>query len=338
MAEQQAEAHESLQRKRQLFDGLNESTNSDDDVPDPGRESSVRAMKKGAARKHTVAASKGETSNGLPRSLSDTNLTMTRGQPATTSGGEALRPVTSNANSNLPLSLMTRHTTPGAPSTSNQPTTNVVPSSSKPPKTTAKRKRENSANQVPIEQQIFKGLNFYFFPNTETHPARKMRIAKAVEFGAIWQKDFNDGVSHVIVDKAMDYSLLLKFLKRDKLPADVTVVSENYPAECISYRTTLDPRQLQFKVKGYNLALGSRPNSSGTDRSLQLKAAGRTVKTRQPETSIPDKRALSPRPILSDNEDEGGNEPPSLGVASRKSSTSEIASTEEFDLAVQKAR
>ncbi len=81
-----------------------------------------------------------------------------------------------------------------------------------------KRKRGRSLQIVPSSQQIFKGLSFYFFPNDDIVPARRMRIAKAHEYGAVWVQQWREGVSHVIVDRGLSYKDLLSFLKIDSIP------------------------------------------------------------------------------------------------------------------------
>lgn len=310
--------------------------NSDDDeTPDPGRVSSVQAMQKGTARKQQLELTKKKNSNGLPRSISDSNLEKTKAR-STEQNQQPLSkpPMSSDPSNKLPASLTTRHTFAGSPSNA---MANAVPSSFAVSKTPGKRKREVSIKEVPAEHQIFKGLNFYFFPNTDTHPARKMRITKALEFGATWKKDFDETVTHAIVDKTIDYSLLTKFLKKDRLPSNVVVVSENYPAECISFRTLLDPLQLQFKVKGYEMPSMLRPGSSESDRSLQLKPAGKSVQARRPETPIVDNRASTPPTAVSSDDDETDDDP-SAPIHTRTSSKAKIQSTEELDVAIRQAR
>lgn len=343
MSEQVEEAAKRLQRKRDFFDALDKSTTSDDDTPDPGREASMKAMQKAAARKRGITPSKKQSDNSLPRSLSDTNLAKTKGQSKETSDLAAARPSTSNSKDKLPASLETRHTFSGTSRTSKKPSkrlNSLIPSSSTTnSKSTGKRKRGLSQDPVPYSEQIFRDLKFYFFPNTDTHPARRMRIEKATSFGATWERDFCDDVTHVIVDKAMDYGRLLKFVKRDKLPDDVIIVSEDYPAECISYKTLLDPRQLQFKVKGCGMPAAPRPVSSKSDQSLQLKAADRLVQARQPETQSPNKRAPTPpRSVSSDDDDRDRLRLPPADATSKMCSESKVQSTEEFDNAIQKAK
>ena len=123
----------------------------------------------------------------------------------------------------------------------------------------------------------------------------------------------------------MKYDALKKFIKRDILPASIVVVSEDYPAECISYRILLNPRQPQFHVKGCDLQ-ASRPGSSSSDKSLQLKAAGKAV-TRKPET---------PRsPSVASSVDSEGHR---VVSPLDKVAVSSLESTEEFDAVIQKAR
>lgn len=154
---------------------------------------------------------------------------------------------------------------------------------------------------MPQNQRMFDGLHFYFFPNNEKHPARLMRITKAIAFGATWQRDWSDCVTHVILDKTMDYAMLLKFLKKDCLPDAVVTVNESWPSECIAYRALLDHTRPQFKVSGAasaapKQALTVQPpvSSAGSETSLKLKPPGMDVNTRQQETqsSEEDRAAL----------------------------------------------
>nr|POE49292.1 hypothetical protein CFP56_32442 [Quercus suber] len=114
-----------------------------------------------------------------------------------------------------------------------------------------------------------------------------MRIVKAISFGATWCKGWDHNVTHVIVDKDIEYDLLLRYLKLDVLPTTVVLVSENYPSECICYRTMLDAKQRQFMVKGFTPSTTlSKPSvifsSSGEpNASLELKSAGQAVIARQ---------------------------------------------------------
>lgn len=48
-----------------------------------------------------------------------------------------------------------------------------------------------------------------------------MRIAKALEYGASWVKFWREDISHIIVDKDIQYKDVLSFLKISSLPVSV---------------------------------------------------------------------------------------------------------------------
>lgn len=321
-----------LRRKQAFYAGLDVPTDSDDDAPDPGRQGSVQAMRKTTAPRRSPPSANPRNDNALLRSASDTQVIGRKKHEALRRPRTEEGPNPSSSSKAAAPPVSTRKTVSGNPSKS------MAVNVPAPLKATGKRKRTTEIKQVPEAQQIFKSLHFYFFPNNDTNPARKMRIAKALEFGAIWQKNLDDAVTHVIVDKALDYSQLLKYLKRSSLPEHVIVVSENYPAECISFRTLLNARQLQFKVKGLDVIPATRPSSSSSDRSLLLKSAGKAVLAGQSETQ-PEQRNSSPA-ASSESADETGT-----GSARRQpryestvTANSNIKSTEEFDAAVRQAR
>ena len=339
-----------LQRKEEFYSGLDSATDSDDDTPDPGRESSMKALQRGAIAPRVPKLTGGSSGSGISRSNPDSKVNERRKEEGSTHPLKDIRPTQSADEKPMPpsrASFSTRQTFSGSPSKLNErrkeecsthPLKDIRPTESadeKPvppprasfstrqtfsgspsklmakelpavPKATGKRKRSTEIKQMPEKQQVFKGLVFYFFPNNDTNPARKMRITKALEFGATWQKDFNESVTHVIVDKSLDYNQLLKYLKRDSLPERVVVASENYPAECISFRALLNARQLQFKVKGHEQMQAARPSSSSSDKSLLLKVAGKQTTARQPQTQSPDR---SPSPSASSESGEEGINP-----------------------------
>lgn len=55
-------------------------------------------------------------------------------------------------------------------------------------------------------------------PNDDIAPARKLRIRKAMEFGALWVRQWQENVTHIVVDKDICYQDVLKFLKLSSLP------------------------------------------------------------------------------------------------------------------------
>ncbi|GAE00218.1 DNA polymerase POL4, putative [Paecilomyces variotii No. 5] len=138
-----------------------------------------------------------------------------------------------------------------------------------------KKRRVNSLTILPESQQIFKGLTFYFFPNNDIAPARRLRIRKAQEYGAVWETKWGDNISHVIVDKDLLYEDVLKFFKLDHFPAHIALVTEDYPSECIKFRSILNTTHSRFQVRAAQTTVDQedKPASGGqsSDVSLQLK-------------------------------------------------------------------
>lgn len=94
-----------------------------------------------------------------------------------------------------------------------------------------------SVKIIPEAQQIFKGLSFcrsrcpcvygnvaefsnhaVFIPNNDISPARRLRIQRCQEYGATWTQQWGLHISHVIVEKDLDFQDVLKFLKLDIFP------------------------------------------------------------------------------------------------------------------------
>ncbi|KAL8877643.1 MAG: hypothetical protein Q9198_004375 [Flavoplaca austrocitrina] len=130
-----------------------------------------------------------------------------------------------------------------------------------------KRKRGRSLEVLPKAQQIFRGSKFCkftfssspsilirplqdFLPNDDVAPARKLRINKVLERGGTWVKNWSDGITHIIVDKNLTYNDLLKYLKISSIPVGIALVNEHYPADCIQYRTLVNPDQIFYHVRG----------------------------------------------------------------------------------------
>ncbi|KKZ65637.1 hypothetical protein EMCG_08545 [[Emmonsia] crescens] len=115
---------------------------------------------------------------------------------------------------------------------------------------TSKKKREPTVRVRPEYQQIFKDMVFFFIPNDDIAPARRMRISKALEFGASRSSTWNDTVTHVIVDKVVSFTDVLRYLKLDSLPPSVSLVNESYPAECITFGSLMNASHTRFRVSG----------------------------------------------------------------------------------------
>lgn len=51
-----------------------------------------------------------------------------------------------------------------------------------------------------------------FVPNNEIAGPRRLRIKKAIEYGATWTRDWRQGTTHIIVDNDLTISDVLKVL------------------------------------------------------------------------------------------------------------------------------
>ncbi|KAK4128864.1 hypothetical protein N657DRAFT_660406 [Parathielavia appendiculata] len=154
-----------------------------------------------------------------------------------------------------------------------------------------KRKRQPSTKSVPESAQVFRGLSFYYIPNNDIAPARKLRIAKAQEYGARWVRDLVDA-SHVIVDKHLEHKDIENILGAEPA-ASLVIVNEEYPIDCIKFRTLLNPDQQRYRVAGRLFVTEKATaqeippvSSQISERSLQVKPVP-TFKRRDSEETPP---------------------------------------------------
>ncbi|KAI3549779.1 hypothetical protein CABS01_14319 [Colletotrichum abscissum] len=136
-----------------------------------------------------------------------------------------------------------------------------------------KRKREPPIKVLPEAQQIFRGLRFHFIPNDDIAPARKIRIRKAQEFGAQWTRSL-DNATHVIVDRRLDWKSIENVLGSASEGSSYTVLNEDFPLDCIRFKTLLNAKQKQYQVSGC-------PESPPSPTSAEPKTSLQTV---QPST------------------------------------------------------
>lgn len=122
-------------------------------------------------------------------------------------------------------------------------------------KTTAgngkKRGRVAKSKTRPEVEQIFKGLSFFYIPDNDIAPVRRLRINRAKEFGAEWTRDMMTA-THIIVEKKLMYKDVEKIWPKDgfgdRLPPKV--VNEDYPLDCIQFRAIVDPSQKKYILDG----------------------------------------------------------------------------------------
>ncbi|CCC09399.1 hypothetical protein SMACR_05184 [Sordaria macrospora] len=114
---------------------------------------------------------------------------------------------------------------------------------------TRKRKRQSETRAVLEADQILRTLSFFYIPNDDVAPARRLRIARAQEYGAKWVRSLTEA-THVIVDKRLVYSDIQTILETTPTPSAPVVVNEEYPMDCIQFRTVLNPDQARYHIPG----------------------------------------------------------------------------------------
>ncbi|KAL7912026.1 DNA polymerase [Trichoderma velutinum] len=149
-----------------------------------------------------------------------------------------------------------------------------------------KRGRVSGPNLRPEAEQIFKGLSFFYIPDNDIAPARRLRINRAKEFGATWTRDLMTA-THVVVEKKLEYKDVEKLWPKDgfggRLPPKV--VTEDYPLDCIQFRAIVDASQRKYLVNGQPEAdeQGKEPElllptaDSGAQEKLKLKSTASSL-------------------------------------------------------------
>lgn len=143
-----------------------------------------------------------------------------------------------------------------------------------------------------------------FFPNNDVSPSRRLRIQRAREYGAQWTREWTENITHVIVDKGLLFQDVITHLKVSAFPvrhlcqfplrallndsqANVALVNETYPSDCIRFRSVLSPLQARFRVDGTPEAREAEEPNRATEPSapdsLPLKPSKRALQA--PETS-----------------------------------------------------
>lgn len=279
-----------LKRKKEAFD-VYDSLDEDDNAPDPGREASQAKWKKIVQGKPRTEQSAVEEASlkgkrQLRRSQSDITAAPERPQPAED-------PFAIPSSSDPRRQLLKK---PLIPSGLRKSVSELPPARTA-PRASAKQIRGTTSFPPAIAQEakLFSGLHFYFFPNNDTHPARRMRITKSIEHGAKWEKTWNpEVVTHVVMDNSMSFAQLTRFLKLESIPPNISLVSEKYTADCIAYRSLLDPSSAHFSVNGFQAPQASE--SESTDKSLQLKPASKSETARKRKTPPKQEAAKGPVP------------------------------------------
>ncbi|RBA15361.1 DNA polymerase IV [Fusarium proliferatum] len=164
-----------------------------------------------------------------------------------------------------------------------------------------KRKRESTINLKPESEQIFKGLTFHYIPDDDVAPARRLRITKAREFGATWVRTPRIA-THIVVEKHIHYNDIESVLKNTNRNLPPRVVNEEYPIDCIQFKSLLQCSQKRYRLTGQSIAQEEDnpspvPSSSGKpNESLRVKPHHRNSKKWDfvPLTGTPERSEESP--------------------------------------------
>ncbi|KAL9609107.1 MAG: hypothetical protein Q9167_006103 [Letrouitia subvulpina] len=132
-----------------------------------------------------------------------------------------------------------------------------------------KLKKRQTKDSSPTCEPIFSGLTFYFIPNNDIAPPRKLRIKKATERGAKWAKEWQNDITHVILDNGLNYQDVLLHLNLPVVPPNIFLTNELYPADCIKYGMVVNVRQRQYQVQGFQKAALAKPSSLRKENVIQ---------------------------------------------------------------------
>jgi DNA polymerase IV len=176
--------------------------------------------------------------------------------------------------------------------TSSSPSVNVKAGMAKASTTrSSKRGRLAEPKVRPEEEQIFRGLSFFYVPDNDIAPARRLRINRAREFGAVWTRDLL-AATHVVVEKKLEWKDVEKLLllPGEKLEGREMprVVNEDYPLDCIQFRAIVDAGQRKYLLNGQPAAeaKASEPTAPAADVGVE-----ETTRTKATASSLPLKPA-----------------------------------------------
>ncbi|KAK7513676.1 polymerase [Phyllosticta citriasiana] len=283
---------DSLRRKERLFDAIfaMDQDEEDDEIHGGWSASSGRTKPTSNGHLHHSHQSLGHDIESSPLTHPASSLNTTSRQSHTLST-DADRTTTSIGKTSFPKEIpgagLLQYEDPAA--SSGRP----LASFAKLPQGPGTKKRDAQIRLVREDQRIFKDLVFFFFPNNDAHTARRMRIIKALEYGATWVVECCPYISHVIVDRTFHIDQMKDWLKRQSFPEDflegVKVVSESWPSDCITYKSLTDTDLPQYHVLGHDpkpnpTSIPDEPSSLQSSQSLQLKPPKQDVMAREPKT------------------------------------------------------
>ncbi len=88
----------------------------------------------------------------------------------------------------------------------------------------------------------FRGTIMLFIPNSRVNGARRLRMEKVAKYGAVVAASYKQPFTHVIVDKTLTATQVLKLADWTTVPPHIVVVNEFWTPDCIL--VSLDMTQL----------------------------------------------------------------------------------------------
>ena len=309
-----------LAEKKSFYADLALLDTLDDEPENTALESGLASSKPAAAprsralkRKHSATFSRNQQPNqplmrtnevhDLPPSFPttssaearlDTPSSSCRPVPVVSQSEYRLKPLVEANEVEQPATSSQSRRQPPSPRHSSSPTTRSRAHQAESPPT-LKRTQSDATKQkgkaskkkkgpvIPVEKQIFRGLCFFFIPNKDDHPVRKMRMEYAEAHGGLRAKAFGKEVTHIIVDETYAAESAVKEFADEKWPLSIPAVKINWLVEsmntkvlqnsdssrfCVEGRTQIRVRAEVPPVKQPNVAASSKyvSKSTGTGR------------------------------------------------------------------------
>ncbi|KAF3892388.1 DNA polymerase [Trichophyton interdigitale] len=187
-----------------------------------------------------------------------------------------------------------------------------------------RRKTQESFNTVNDHPSVLNGLVLYFIPNDDISQARRIRISRVLEFGATRATKFDASVTHIVAERRLNYEDVVEYLQVTSIPANIILVNENYPSECIMNWRILDASSPRFQIKRKLLLEpqvipgGERHDCISTNSSRGIDSKGAADKSTKNTVPVP-RGHLADFPAKDTADQDGiqASEPDHLDIAIR---------------------
>ncbi|KAF0645681.1 hypothetical protein FPSE5266_06415 [Fusarium pseudograminearum] len=231
----------------------------------------------------------------------------------------------------------------------------AVVESPSPSLTTKKRKRESLPKFRPESEQILKGITFFYVPDDDIAPVRRLRITRAREFGATWVRAPHLA-THIVVEKHIKFHELEGILKKINRTLPPKVVNDEFLIDCVRFKTLLQPNQKQYYLIGQPVttendssvvprsplesvhSLPLKPLVKNQRRWDHVPLQGTPERSEQsphpsqiPETPVP----TDSQPVILDLQDTASSRPGSNGSSAFHSRNTSLSALQDADGAKQ---